>query len=197
MALPDYSSGNDYSSYNYNQYRQSTPKNQRADMMTRKGFKKYKKGYQAPPVNPQVPPQSPGYQGPVQGPQTSPQHPFFDPNSNYAQTGRQYGTLQGGPGNSALNNYGTDVNPQGYYLAQLNQRGLGGLDAKSQAAQGMYKDAALGYQAAKTKNMELWFPEYLEQWDPQNVIDQMSDEQLGIDRSRFQGRDRWGMRGGQ
>lgn len=191
MALPD------YSGYNYREYRQSQPRDQRADMMGRRKFRNYKKNYVNPPVNPQLPPQDPGYQGPVSGPQTNNQHPFFDPNSNYAQTGRQYGALPGGPGHSATNIYGTDVNPQGYYYAALNERGLGGLDARSQAAQGMYKDAALGYQAAKTRNMELWFPEYLEQWDVNSVLDQMSEEQLGIDRSRFTGRDRWGMRGGQ
>lgn len=87
-------------------------------------------------------------------------------------------------------------NPQAYYYSALNERGLGGLDARSQAAQGMYKDVALGYQAAHTRNMELQLPEYLQGWDPNSVLDQMSEEQLGINRSQFQGRDRWGMRGG-
>jgi hypothetical protein len=190
MALPD------YSNYSYRGYRAAQPKDQRADMMNRRAFRRYKRDYQPEPVNPQLPAQHPGFQGTVTSPQTSSQHPFFDPNSNYAQTGRQYGRLPGGPGSSAVNIYGTDVNPEGYYYATLNERGLGGLDARSQAAQGMYRDAALGYQAAKTRNMELWFPEYLEQWNPSQVLDQMSNEQLGIDDSRFQGRDRWGMRGG-
>lgn len=142
--------------------------------------------------------QDPGYQGPVQAPANNMQHPFFDPNSNYAQTGRQYEVLpgMGQPGNNAFNNYGTD-NPEGYYYSVLNQKGLGGFDARSQVAQGMFRDAARGYEAAKMKNMALWFPEYLEQWDPNAVLDMLSEEQLGIDRSRFAGRDRWGMRGGQ
>jgi hypothetical protein len=80
----------------------------------------------------------------------------------------------------------------------MNERGYGGLDARSQTAQKMYNEAQLGYQAAKTKNMELWFPEYLQGWDPSTAIEGMSDEQLGIDRARFAGhRDRWGMRGNQ
>ena len=190
MALPDYT-GQKWSTYKH-QYTGPKPNDR-----LRRDYCQAKRSYISPQTTtPTLPPQHPGYQGPVQGPQTNSQHPFFDPNSNYAQTGRQYGQLPGGPGSSAINIYGTDVNPEGYYYATLNERGLGGLDARSQAAQGMYRDAALGYQAAKTKNMELWFPEYLEQWNPENVLNQMSNTQLGIDDSRIQGRDRWGMRGG-
>lgn len=142
--------------------------------------------------------QDPGYQGPVQGPANNMQHPFFDPNSNYAQTGRLYEGPPGNatPGNNAWNNFASE-NPEGYYYAVLNQKGLGGLDARSQVAQGMYRDAMRGYSAAHTKNQALFLPEYLEQWDPNAVLDMLSEEQLGIDRSRFAGRDRWGMRGGQ
>jgi hypothetical protein len=142
--------------------------------------------------------QSPGYQGQWNPPANNARHPFFDPRSNYGQPGRQWGQLPGAgqPGNNPWNNYGTD-NPEGYYYAFLNERGLGGFDARSQVAQGMFRDVARGYEAAKMRNMELWFPEYLEQWDPNDVLDLLSEEQLGIDRSRFGGRDRWGMRGGQ
>jgi hypothetical protein len=152
-----------------------------------------------PPTTTQPPlTQDPGYQGPWNPPANNADHPFFDPGSNYGQPGRQWGQLPGAgqPGNNPWNNYGTD-NPEGYYYAFLNERGLGGFDARSQVAQGMFRDVARGYEAAKMRNMELWFPEYLEQWDPNDVLDLLSEEQLGIDRSRFGGRDRWGMRGGQ
>lgn len=194
MALPDYTStGNaDYRAYSYRQYRKTKPD----DPMGRGTYRKYNKGYQPTQPNPTVT-QDPGYQGQVTEPQYDNSHPFYDPNSNYAHTGYAYGQLPGwgNPGNDAANMWAED-NPDAYYYSVMNERGLGGMDARSQAAQGMYKDAMMGYKAAHTKNMELRLPQYLAGWDPNTALNQMSNEQLGIDESRFRGRDRWGMRGG-
>jgi hypothetical protein len=89
-------------------------------------------------------------------------------------------------------------NPEAYYYYVMNQKGLGGLDARSQMGQSMFRDAQRGYGAAKMNNMALWWPEYLEQWDVNAALDQMSQSQMGIDVSNYGGgRDRWGMRGGQ
>jgi hypothetical protein len=120
-------------------------------------------------------------------------HPFFDPNADYGTNPGQQQALQ--PGSAVFNTWATEESPEGYYYALMNEQGFGGLDAKSQAAQGLYRDYARGYQAAKTKNQELWFPQYMQMQDPRQQIALMSNEQLGIDETRYAGRDRWSMRG--
>lgn len=138
-----------------------------------------------------------GYSGVYTPPRNSLSHPFFDPQASQANTGDQYGGqnwLQ--PGSPGYNMYGTQ-NPAGYYYNRLGRLGLGGFDARSQAAQGMYRDVAAGYEAAKFENPELWFPDFVEMQDIPSLLEQMSEQQLGIDRSRFSGdRTRYGFRGG-
>lgn len=125
-------------------------------------------------------------------------HPFFDPNGNYTNPNLPYyqGPLPGygEPGNNAFNIWATDVSPQGFYFSVLGQLGLGGLDARSQAAQGLYGKYAQGFQAARTKNMELYFPEYLSPESIQHQVNMMSDQQLGIDHGSSFNR-RYGLRG--
>lgn len=132
------------------------------------------------------------YQNPLQG------HPFFDPNSNYQVPGQQgwQGGLPGAgqPGQNAFNTWATNESPQGYFFGEVSKRGYGGLDARSQAAQGLYGKYSQGYQAAKGKNMELYFPDYMNMQDLDYAVNSMSDEQLGIDRKRFAGNRRWGLR---
>src|SRR5436190_12859458 len=85
-------------------------------------------------------------------------HPFFDPGSNYQVPGQPYAQNAlpgaGQPGQNAFNIWATDNSPEGYYYSQLSARGLGGMNARGKAAQGLYGQYARGYQAAKTKNME-------------------------------------------
>jgi hypothetical protein len=141
-------------------------------------------------------PQPTGFQGQVVSPQVSNDHPFFDPNSNYAKQGWQFEQFpgMGDPGNNTFNMW-AEENPEAYYYGILNQRGLGGYDAKSQMAQSMFRDAQRAYGAAKMKNAALRWPQFLSMWSPEQAIDLLSNEQLGIDESRFVSRDRWGLRG--
>ena len=140
-------------------------------------------------------PQS-GYNGVYTPPANSGSHPFFDPQASQANTGDQAGGSQWlQPGSQGYNLYGT-LNPAAYYTNRLGHLGLGGLDARSQTAQGMYRDWAAGYEAAKFQNPELLFPDFMEMQNIPGLLDQMSEEQIGIDRGRYQDRSRWGFRGG-
>ena len=120
-------------------------------------------------------------------------HPFFDPNASYITNPNRSQAVP--PGSPAFNTYATENSPEGYYYGLLNQQGFGGLDAKSQAAQGMYRDYARGYQAAKLQNHDLWFPEFMGTQDIQANVRNMSNRQLGIDENLYGGRDRWSLRG--
>jgi hypothetical protein len=120
-------------------------------------------------------------------------HPFFDPNANYATHPTQNQSFP--EGSLPYNIWATEKSPEGYYYGVMNDRGFGGLDAKSQAAQGMYRDYARGYQAAKMKNAELWFPEYMGMQDVAANVRNLSNRQLGIDENLYAGRDRWSLRG--
>lgn len=127
-------------------------------------------------------------------------NPFFDPASNYISPGTQGNVVNffdtaGQPGSTMGNIYGTEESPEGYYYAVLNQRGLGGFDARSRAAQSMYGDYARGYQSAKMMNSELWFPQYMGMQDIPSMIQMLSDEQLGINREQFNGPVNWTLRG--
>jgi hypothetical protein len=140
------------------------------------------------------PGQPPTYSGPQEK-----CNPFFDPNCNYKTPGQPYAQTPlpgaGQPGQNPFNLWASDQDPEGYYYSQVASRGFGGLDARSKAAQGLYGQYARGYQAAKTKNMELMFPDYMNTQDIESQIRLMSDEQLGIDRERYSGNNRrYGLR---
>lgn len=140
-----------------------------------------------------------GYTGTVGASTDVVNHPFYDPNNNY-RLGGVRGTTQTPwndqtKGSLSYMNYATQ-NPEAYYYGLMNQMGYGGVDAKSQAAQGMYRDYARGYEAAKAMGtQDLWFPEFMGGQDVRGTINMMSNEQLGIDESRYNSRTRWGMRG--
>lgn len=200
MALPDYSKY--YDSYSsggnkvkpvYQTYRQDVGRNQ---AIPRQRFAKGMRGYQPP-----APDNTGGYQPTVYNPQaTQPapsdyvNHPFYDPATNYQTNPTHQQAFQ--PGTAAHNIYSSSgEGMEGYYYDLLNQQGLGGTDSRSQAAQHMLQDYQRGYSAAKLKNADLWFPQYMNGQNPNAFLDQMSNEAIGIDDTRFQGRDRWGMRG--
>lgn len=139
---------------------------------------------------------------PLPGPFTPPRgdlpHPFFDPQADYILPGATSASQlpgAGQPGSTPFNIYATDISPEGYYFGLLSQLGLGGFDARSQTAQSLYGDFARGYQAAKIKNMELRFPEFMQMQNIPGLIQQLSEEQLGINRSRQRGPINWTLRG--
>lgn len=203
MALPDYSGGGVYADEkNRNQMQRQRQRERNQYQRTKRRSRRQNRGGPAaapaaPTVTPMEYEQPAGYSGPVTAPVQSTQHPFFDPNSNYATPGgSQPYQMPAGPGSTPQNIWGTNESPEGYYYGVMNQRGYGGMDARSQTAQGMYGDVARAYQAAKGfGNFNMWFPEFVQQWDPTQVIEGMSDEQLGIDTNRYQTDYMWGLRG--
>lgn len=198
MALPDYGSGGQWqpfspqaAGFNRRQWRDLRPQRRR----------RIRNNWPAPPQAPAPEPTPEPYEAPqfnnyyggaVPANTNLSGHPFFDPNNSYASSGRS--PMQFGEDSLAYMTYATNQTPEGYYFATLNQQGLGGLDARSQAAQSLYGEYARGYQAAKLKNAELWWPEFMRGQNIRGTLDLMSNEQLGIDNSRIQGRDRWSFR---
>lgn len=129
---------------------------------------------------------------------------FYDPQKSYT------GYLQpqypahnissgSGPMDDALfRSHTTDIDPRSEYLRRLSKMGLGGQGSRAKSFQGMYNDVASGYGQAKIgSNINLYFPEFLDQTDLQTQFDNMSYEQQGLDPGRFgQGKYRWGQRSG-
>lgn len=132
------------------------------------------------------------YQEPTNGayPSSTTGHPFFDPNSQYP--GAMNSDLLT-RNQTAMDVY-ADQNPAAYFYWNLGQQGLTGMDANSQAAQDMYRDAMAGYEAARINNFELKLPEYLRGINFKDLLAQMTYEQRGIQPQQFGGRNRWGMR---
>lgn len=193
MALPDYSGINFVDTPTYKSYKQwyEGPKKQ---ILSLKQFKKGKKNYKPPAQEGPVL----SVTSPTSQPSNSPgrdysAHPFFDPNANYSTRPGSQQALT--PGTTPYNYYASEESPEGYYYSIMNQQGFGGMDARSLAAQGMYRDYARGYQAAKLQNHDLWFPEYMGMQDVAGTVRNLSNRQLGIDEGLYGGRDRWSLRG--
>jgi hypothetical protein len=199
MALPDYTDLGRRSKQDRRQGRRETRQDRRQSRRTnRRGDNLPRARYNQTPAAPSADYSQPnsGYTGVYTPPRNDAAHPFFDPQASQANVGDQYGGQQWlQPGSSGYNMYGTQ-NPAAYYYMSMGQQGLGGLDARSQTAQGMYRDFAAGYEAAKFQNPELLYPDFMEQQNVPGLLDQMSEEQIGIDRRRYQDRSRWGFRGG-
>lgn len=114
------------------------------------------------------------------------QSPFYNPASNYGWDPTFW--------NSELSKFWYDQNPEFEWTHWLATRGLGGMDQQSGIARGLYGRATAGYGAARGHNMDLSFRDYLSNLDPQGIMANMGDEEKGINRGRYQGRDRWALR---
>lgn len=159
-----------------------------------------------PPATPANPsdftmPQLPETPGPYTFGNNGLDNPFFDPGSTYVPQGSQGNTVNwwnsaGSPNPITPGNQYAEENPEAYYYYLLNQQGLGGLDAKSRAAQSMFSDFARGYQSAKGLNSELHWAQYANKQNIPNLIQLLSDDQLGIDRGQTSGGPiNWTLRG--
>lgn len=190
MALPNYNYDQYGDSFNFRGY--GFNRNRWRDMSKNRRQRIRSRWQPQQPEQPEPQPATYTPQPIGRNPDVS-NHPFFNPNVNYTTDPSRQQSLT--PGSLAYFNYATDVSPEGYYYGILNERGMGGTDARSQSALGMFRDYARGYQAAKMKNKDLWFPQYMEGQDIEGTLSAQSNEALGIDDRRFQGRDRWGMRG--
>ena len=121
---------------------------------------------------------------------------FYDPQKDYRTS--VAGSFQFPRGGLAQNIYGTSEAPQAAWMNNLQRLGLSGLGARARTAQGLYGQAQIGYEQAKMNdNVELMFPEFLEQTDVGRMIDNMSFENQGLDPQRFgQRKYRWSQRAG-
>jgi hypothetical protein len=118
---------------------------------------------------------------------------FYDPGKSYLS---RAGTppLQAEPG--FMDPYGTNDNPEGYFQQYAVNQGFGGLGSRARTAQGLYGQAQRGFAAAQAgSNVNLFFPEYLDQLEFSKLVNNLSYEGQGLDPSRYQGRYRWQTRG--
>lgn len=207
MALPDYSSSSSASfgvPQSRGQVRRDRRQDRRANRRARNATSPYTQDSPESSYNDQSAygtgdaesvysnGQGAGFQGSYVAPDNSYEHPFYTPNATYARQGENYNNING---TDLQRNY-IDANPAGGYYGWAGQQGYGGLDARSQTVQGMYKDFATGFEAAKAyNNFEGNFQSYLGQQDVPHLLEQMTSQQIGIDRSKFNGRDRWSQRG--
>lgn len=105
---------------------------------------------------------------------------LYDPSSNYNYRGIK------GPWGRARNYLDTyagqaDANlaPESYYTHRLAQLGYGGLDNRSNIARGLYGRVSDAYGAARLKNNELKWTDYLNQVNFDELINGMSAQQRG------------------
>jgi hypothetical protein len=199
MALPDYSAA----AMNNNQQRRAMKRDRRQERRARNQWTQpmstdevsYPSGTSQSTAQPHQYGYDfgPGYQGPYTPPANSQSHPFYDPNATYARQGGQHYQLQ--EGSDLHTRYG-DQNPQSAYISHLGKLGLGGMDARSQAAQGMYRDFAGGFEASKlNNNFEGHWGDFLAMQDIPGLLERMSSEQIGLDTTQYGGRGRWSLRG--
>lgn len=121
---------------------------------------------------------------------------FYDPSHTYKGMTPGGGPL---PGQNSLpyQIWGTNENPQSAFYAKAVSLGYGGTGSRAQAFQGLYGQFQKGYGAAKGKsNFELYFPEYLDQARVNDIFNNMSYEQQGLNPTQYQGRYRWQFRPG-
>lgn len=116
---------------------------------------------------------------------------FYNPGATYRTPAQ--GSMGSIEGTGLYPIYGTEEDPRSVFNKKLAKLGLMGTDQRSQAAQGLFEESQKGYGMAKLSNMELMYPEYLDQVNLQKTIRSLSFEDQGI-RSEPRGY-RWGMRG--
>ena len=81
-------------------------------------------------------------------------NPIYDPNASYGGT-------QAWRQTDFVKKYLDPQIPEGVFTAFLGERGLGGNDAMSTWAQGLYGKSLAGYKAAMRANPNLTFRDYL------------------------------------
>ena len=134
-------------------------------------------------------------------PDYSPGGGFYDPTRTYTGYLQPQFPVQNIRSGGAFNegfyrNYATD-NPQAEYNRRLTEMGYGGTGSRARAAQQLFGQVQSGYEQAKIgSNVNLFFPEYLDQTELEKTIQQQSLEAQGLDPRRFgQKKYRWGLRG--
>lgn len=132
------------------------------------------------------------YYRPVYTPQTSPSYtaanPYYDPNYQYGGNPNQV--------NTEMFDLMANNDPEAYYNYWLAQHGFAGNRPQDKLARGLYDRFQQGYSAAQLVSPELRWTDYLGQQNLSGLTGNLSYEDQGIDVGRYQGRDRWGLRGG-
>lgn len=109
---------------------------------------------------------------------------LYDPHSNYG-----YRPIQGpwAKANSYFDTYagGLDIeqHPQDYFTHVLGTQGLGGSDARSNAARGMYGRVSDAYGAARLRNNALTWRKFLGGVDLNTMLNGMTPAAMGTPRS--------------
>lgn len=212
MALPNYGASDSASQYlSRNQIQRQRRQERRQNKRQRQKVKKITSGWGPPEEDPgytdgpvaggSTPVDDnyseavnyPGFQGQYVAPENSYEHPFYSPGATYARPGELHYQV---PQNSQLQQTYIEQNPAAGYYGWAANNGYGGLDARSQTVQGMYKDFATAYEASKAyNNFEGNWQDFMDMQDVPHLLEQMTNQQMGIDNSQFRGRDRWSLRG--
>lgn len=105
---------------------------------------------------------------------------MYDPNSDYG-----YKPISGpwASAKSWMDTYAgqqdVDLNPESWFTHALATQGLGGLDARGQTARGLYGRVTDDYGAARLKNNQLKFSDFLGSVDFNSILAGMTPDQLG------------------
>jgi hypothetical protein len=109
---------------------------------------------------------------------------MYDPQKNYGYRG-----VPGpwGQANSYMDTYpgavDTELQPEAYFTHAMAQRGYGGLDNRSNLARNLYGRTVDAYGAARLKNNELKWKDFLDPIDFDSVINNMMPDQRGENHS--------------
>jgi len=116
---------------------------------------------------------------------------YYDPNKSYGVWGN--GSVQFDQ--TTLGDfYQNDVNPEGAFTRWLAEKGYGGFDNRADFGRAQYGRLVNSYGAAKTKNPDLKWTEFLPTIDLENVYQQFSPDQRNENPSNYAGRMRWQQR---
>lgn len=111
---------------------------------------------------------------------------LYDPQKNYG-----YRPIPGpwGNANSYMDTYpgniDVELNPESYFTHLLAQQGYGGLDNRSNVARNLYGRTVDAYGAARLKNNELKWRDFLGDLDIDSILTGMMPEQRGSNRSNI------------
>lgn len=109
---------------------------------------------------------------------------LYDPNSNYG-----YKAIAGpwGKAKNYLETYmgglDAELNPEAYFTGMLAKQGYGGLDARSTLARNTYGRVQDAYGAARLKNNELTWKQFLDPFNFGELINSMTAREKGVNYS--------------
>lgn len=109
---------------------------------------------------------------------------LYDPQSNYGYKGipgpwgKAKSYMQTYPGMQDAN-----LNPESFYTHTLASQGLGGVDNNSNIGRSLWGRVSDAYNAARLKNNQLQFTDFMKGVDINSMIGQMSSQEKGVNAS--------------